>query len=73
MALVVKKKPKETPLELFYRFTKKLSRSGIIKEAKRRLFRDRNLSETKKREKALYREMKIKELQKLKKLGKIKN
>jgi len=71
MALVIRKKAKETPLDLVYRFTKKISKSGIIREAKKRLYKDRNLSETKKREKALYREKKIRELQLLKKLGKI--
>jgi ribosomal protein S21 len=71
MGLFVKRKPKETSLDLVYRFTKKLSQSGILREARKRLYRDRNISETKKREKALYREMKIREIEKLKKLGKL--
>ncbi|MGB9598560.1 MAG: hypothetical protein ACPLZH_01820 [Minisyncoccales bacterium] len=71
MALSVRKKTKEKAIDLVFRFTKKLSRSGIMREAKKRLFKDRNLSERKKREKALYREMKIRELERLKKLGKI--
>lgn len=71
MALYVKRKPKEKPLDLVQRFARKISQSGILREAKKRLFKDRNLSETKKREKALYRERKIEEIKKLKKLGKL--
>lgn len=71
MTLEVRRKPGESPLSLVYRFTKRLGQSGILREAKKRLAKKRNISETKKKDAALYREMKKREIEKLKKLGKI--
>jgi hypothetical protein len=71
MSLEVKRKPGEEPLSLVYRFLKRFSQSGIMREAKKRLRKDRNISESKKKERALYRERKKKEIEFLKKAGKI--
>lgn len=65
----VRKKERETASALFYRFTKKIQQSGVLREAKKRNFRDRLQSRSKRKKAALYREQKKKEVEKAKKLG----
>ncbi|MEK7590560.1 MAG: 30S ribosomal protein S21 [Patescibacteria group bacterium] len=69
MAIVVKKREGESDSALIYRFVKKIKRSGILKEAKHRRFKDRPVSRIKKRLSALHREVKKKEMERAKKLG----
>ena len=69
MAIVVKKREGESDSALIYRFSKKIKRSGVLKEAKSRRFRDRAVSRIKKRLSALHREQKRKERERAKKLG----
>lgn len=72
MALEVKKREKETPQSLIYRFAKAIQKSGILIEARERMFRVKKLSEEKKKRTALRREELKKYYQELEKLGKLK-
>lgn len=65
----VRKKEGETAGSLLYRFSKKVQRSGILREAKKRRFHDRPISRIKRRLSALHREVKRKEREKNRKLG----
>lgn len=65
----VKKREGESPAALVYRFTKKVKRSGVLKEAKKRVFRDRPLNKRKVKESALNRERKRQEIERLRKSG----
>lgn len=69
MVIEVRRKEGENINSLIYRFNKKIKQSGILKEAKKRRFRSRNISRLKKLQAALYRVKKEQELKKLKKLG----
>lgn len=70
MALEVKKKEKESSESLVRRFQKAVLASGILIRARKTQFKERRLSEEKKKRAALYREEKRKEYERLKKLGK---
>ncbi len=70
MALKVDKNNKENNSSLVHRFTRSVLQSGIIKEARKRRFRKRPLSDTAKKRSALKRENKKAEYQKLAKMGK---
>lgn len=65
----VKKREGESASALLYRFTKKIQRSGVLRESKKRRFHDRPLNRRKIRLSAIYREQKKKEYLKAKKLG----
>jgi ribosomal protein S21 len=71
MVIRVQKKGKESPHTLIYRFTKAVQESGILVRAKNIKYRDRNISEEKKKRAALRREELKKYYEKLKKLGQI--
>lgn len=71
MALEVKRKEKENIQNLIRRFTKAVQKSGILIRAREKLYRDRNLSEEKRKRKALRREEMTKYYQRLEKLGKL--
>jgi ribosomal protein S21 len=71
MAITIKRKSRESVESLIRRFTRAVSKSGILIEARKRMYRGRNISERKKRESALHREKKKKEYEKLRKWGKI--
>lgn len=71
MGLRVEKKENETPQKLVKRFLMRLRRSGILKTARKKMFRERPLSERAKKEAALRRERIIAEKKKLEKLGKL--
>jgi ribosomal protein S21 len=70
MAIKVEKDKHESIQSLFYRFTRAVQKSGILIEARKKRFRDRNKSDDLKKEAALLRLKKKKEYEKLKKLGK---
>lgn len=64
-----KKKEGESTSALFFRFSRKVKRSGVLKESKKRRFRDRPTSRVKRRVSALHREIKKKEIERLKRAG----
>jgi len=71
MPLKVEKQSKESSQNLVRRFTQKIKKSGILLEARRKLFHQREKSWKRKKESALRREQKKKEYENLKKSGKI--
>ncbi len=71
MPLEVKKQPRESSQNLVRRFSQKIRQSGILLEARKKLFRERKKSWQLKKRSALRREAKKREYEKLKKLGKI--
>ena len=71
MSVKIQKKGKESSHSLVYRFTKAIQESGILVRARKTRFKDRNLSEEKKKRAALRREDLKKQYEKLKKLGKV--
>ena len=72
MPLEIKKKEKESVQSLLRRFQKAVQESGILIRTRKIQFKERRISEEKKKRVALYKEEKRKEYEKLKKLGKIK-
>lgn len=71
MPLEVRKKIKESPQGLAYRFTKSMQKSGILLRARESQFRRRDKSREMKKRAAMRREERKKEYQKLKKMGKV--
>jgi small subunit ribosomal protein S21 len=67
----VKRREGESIGSFLYRFTKKMQRSGILREAKKRRFFERPISKRKRRLSAIHKDKKKKEMEKLKKLGKM--
>jgi len=67
----VKRKEGEAASSLVYRFNKRVQQSGLMKEVKKRRFNKRAVSKIKKRISAIYKDVKMKEVQKLRKLGKV--
>ena len=67
----VEKQSNENNTSLIRRFTKRVQASGLLPRAKSLRFRTRPVSETKKKQQTLKRLEKIKEREKLIKLGKI--
>lgn len=65
----VRKREGESSAALIYRFTKKVQRSGILREVKKRRFRARPLNRLKKKLSALHREAKRRENERARKLG----
>jgi ribosomal protein S21 len=55
MAMEIKKREGETPNSLIYRFNKRIQRSGLVKEVRKRQFTDRLPNKRKVRLSALYR------------------
>jgi len=71
MALEIRKKEKESTPALIHRFTRKLQKSGILLEARKRQFKGREKSREAKKREALRREELKRYYEKLKKLGKL--
>lgn len=65
----VQKKEGENPSSLYFRFSKKVRRSGIVLEVRKRRFHDRVVNKRKVRVSAKHRATKAKEISRLKKLG----
>jgi len=65
----VRKKDGETSSSLFYRFSKKIQHSGVLREAKKRQFHKRNENRLKRKLSAIYKFEKKKEVEKNKKMG----
>ncbi len=64
-----KKKEGESSSSLLYRFSKRVKQSGILRETRKRRFRDRVVSRQKRRASAQYRAVKKVELDSARKLG----
>ena len=69
MAIEARKKEGESPNSLLYSFTRKVKRSGILKEVRHRKYHDRPVSRLKRRVSAIHREAKRVEIDRQKKLG----
>jgi ribosomal protein S21 len=71
MALEVRRKEKEPVQSLLRRFAKKVQQSGILVQARKIRFRERNKSRQMKKRAALRREELRKEYERKKKLGEL--
>jgi len=69
MGIQVRKKEGESPSALLFRFTKRVKRSGVVREARKRRFRGRSVNRVKRRLSAIHRERKREEVERMKKLG----
>lgn len=68
-SIEVRKKEGESAAALLFRFSKRIKRSGVLKEARKRRFRARGGSRLRRRLSAKHREEKRKEVERMKKLG----
>ncbi len=64
-----RKKEGESVSALFFRFSRRVKRSGVLKESKSRRFRKRPTSRVKRRISAIHRETKKQEIERMKKAG----
>jgi ribosomal protein S21 len=69
MAIEVRKKEGEQGNSLLYTFTRRVKRSGILRETRARRFRDRPISRVKRKLSAIHRADKKVEMDRQKKLG----
>jgi ribosomal protein S21 len=69
MAIEVRKKEGEQGNSLLYTFTRRVKRSGILRETRARRFRDRPTSRVKRKLSAIHRAEKKVEMDRQKKLG----
>ena len=67
----IKRHDNETTASALRRFTKRVQQAGVLSRARKIQFRERKLSDFKKRKNALMRLARRKEIEKLIKLGKI--
>jgi ribosomal protein S21 len=69
MAIEVRKREGEQGNALLYSFTRRVKRSGILKEVRKRKFTTRPVSRIKRRSSAIHREEKRVEVDRMKKMG----
>ena len=69
MAIEVRRKEGESGNSVLYSFTRKVKRSGIIKEIRKRKYHTRTISRVKRRSSAIHREEKKADIERQKKLG----
>jgi ribosomal protein S21 len=69
MAVEVRKKEGEAGNSLLYSFTRKIKRSGVLKEMRARRFHSRPISRIKRKLSAIHREEKRVDVERKKKLG----
>lgn len=69
MAIEARKREGEQGAALLYNFTRKVKRSGILKEVRRRKFYVKPASRIKRRASAIHREEKKADVERQKKLG----
>lgn len=69
MAIEVRKREGESPNSMLFNFTKKVKRSGILKEVRARKFHNRSVSRVKRKQSAIHRDAKRAEVERMKKLG----
>ncbi len=72
MAVEVKRKPKESVSGMLRRFSRKVQLSGILLSARKSRFQKSKKSKNLRRKKALYREGKKKERERMDKMGLLK-
>ncbi|MEN9341909.1 MAG: hypothetical protein RIQ54_165 [Candidatus Parcubacteria bacterium] len=65
----VKKREGEQSSALMFRFTRKVKRSGVLKEVNSRRFKSRSVSRIKRRKSAIYKGARKRELARTKQLG----
>ncbi|HUZ92646.1 MAG TPA: hypothetical protein VNG29_01465 [Candidatus Paceibacterota bacterium] len=65
----MRKKQGESGNSLLFSFTKRIKRSGVLKEARKRRFRGRAQSRLKRKRSAIHRDAKRKDFERQKKLG----
>ena len=65
----VRKKERETPSALVFRFIKRVKRSGVLREARKRRYHDRPTSRRDRKLSALHRASKRADYLRMKKLG----
>jgi ribosomal protein S21 len=69
MAIEVRKRDGDSPNAILFNFTKRMKRSGVMKEIRKRKFHKRAVSRMKRRSSAIHREEKRVEVERMKKLG----
>ena len=69
MAIEVRPKPGEAGNSLLYSFTRRIKRSGVLKEMRARRFHSRATSRIKRKQSAIHREEKRVDVERQKKLG----
>lgn len=69
MAIEVRRKEGESGNSVLYTFTRKVKRSGILKEVRKRKYHTRATSRIKRRSSAIHREEKKADIERQKKLG----
>lgn len=69
MAIEARKREGESPNSMLFSFTRKVKRSGILREVRKRKFHTRSVSRIKRRQSAVHREVKRVEVDRQKKLG----
>jgi ribosomal protein S21 len=69
MPIEVRKKEGESGNSLLFSFTKRVKRSGILREMRKRKFHTRSVSRVKRKLTAIHRDEKKKEVERQKKLG----
>ena len=69
MAIEVRKKEGEQGNSLLYSFTRRVKRSGVLRETRARRFHDRSVSKRKRKLSAIHRAEKNTALERQKKLG----
>jgi ribosomal protein S21 len=69
MAIEVRKRDGDSPSAILFNFTKRVKRSGVLREVRKRKFHARRVSRVKRRLSAIHRDGKKKEVERLKKLG----
>lgn len=65
----VKKKQGESASTLLFNFTKRIKRSGVLREARKRRFHSRRVSRVKRKLSALHRKDKKQKMERARKLG----
>ena len=69
MSIRVNKRKGENFSSLIFRFNRKIKRSGILREAKKKMYFRRPINKNQRRKSALYREEKKREIEKLRRYG----
>jgi ribosomal protein S21 len=69
MAIEVRKRDGDSANAILFNFTKRMKRSGVLKEVRKRKYHKRTISRIKRRSSALHREEKKVEVERQRKLG----
>jgi len=69
MSIEVRKKQGESASALMFNFSKRIKRSGVLKEARKRIFYARKVNRIKRKLSAIHRSSKKKEIDRARRLG----